>query len=110
MAAGICAVLLVPTLSRHLPLAWRRFFILLVLVYALPVAVILLDNMGWWPPGELAPGLLLDYWRRCRRLIVLLAALWVLVCDYRAARHGGWWHYFGVVSATILWVIGNPSR
>jgi hypothetical protein len=104
MAAGSCSVLLIPVLSRHLPLAWKRFFMLLVLIYALPVAVIMLDNLDAWPLSAIGPGQLLDFWRRFRRMIVLLAAFWVLICDYRAARHGSWLHYFGIVSTTIIWL------
>lgn len=103
MAAGSCLVPLIPALSRNLSRPWRLFFLLLALAYALPTTVLLLENLGTWPLPELSAVQLLDRWRRGRRLVVLLAALLVLIWEYRTGRHVSWWHCFGVALASIFW-------
>ncbi len=105
MAAGICIVLVIPTLSRRLSPPWKRFFILLVLVYALPMVVILVEHLGRWPLPEPRPAQVLEFWQRFRRIMVLIAVSCVLVSEYRAGRHGSWWHAFGVASVTLFWAI-----
>ena len=106
MAAGSCIVPLVPALSRHLSRPWKLFFLLLALVYALPTTVLLLEHLGRWPLRSVTAGESLNYWRHSRRLVMLLAALAVLIWEYRADRQASWWHYFGVGSATIFWTVG----
>ena len=105
MAAGICSVLLIPTLSRHLSTTWKLFFMLLVGVYAIPLIVLLLSYLGRWPWPDWTPPQALEIWKSSSRIVVLLAVAATLVWEYRSGRYTTWWNALWIAIATLIWTV-----
>jgi hypothetical protein len=109
-AAVTCVLLVLPTLTQSLAADWKWFFAFLVVIFAWPVLIALVEaDSTVYPDWIYSSGdLVLNY-----RFYLAAAALAVVVGRdlIRGARHG-WLHWAGlidvvliVLSAGLMWLL-----
>ncbi len=104
LAPARSLVLLIPTWSRRLARHWKTYFVVLVLMFAMPTAIILTDVLEAWPLHSVTAARFVEYWRGTASVVGLLGAGWAVMSDYRAGLGGSCLHWIGVVSTVVFWI------